>query len=287
MITIGEGLHYDVPMEAYHGNCCPGPSVSGSVLWELHSSCPARAAAKHYLNPDREDDDETTEAKAFGSAANAYIVEGVETFEERYAVKPDGMSFATTEGKAWKKAHADRSFVTYAEYERILGMVDGLQRNEATANAFTGGRAEVTAIVKDAETGIYLKARPDYLREGPNLLALNYKTAKSLASEDFMRDAWKYGYCVSAAICIDVFKLLGQPAPYCIIGQEKTKPYLSKAFVLSDDYIVGGRMIYRRALRKFADCIAAGKWDGYGDEVATLVYPPWAERTLADIQSPL
>lgn len=284
MITLGEGLHYDVPMETYHGNCCPGPSVSGSVLWDLHSSCPAKAVARHYLKPDDDDEEKTTEAKAFGTAANTYIIEGVETFEERYAVKPAGMNFSKKDGIAWRDSHSEFEIITAAAYEKILGMSEGLQKNEATANAFTGGKPEVTAIIKDRETGLYLKARPDYLRPG---LALNYKTTKSLGGEDFMRDAWKYGYCVSAAICTDVLKLLGEPAPYCIVAQEKTKPFLAKAYVLSDDYIIGGRMIYRRALRKFADCLSSGKWEGYGDEVGTLAYPPWAERILADIQSPV
>lgn len=284
MITLAEGIHHNVPMEAYHGNCCPGPSVSGSVLWELHSSCPAKAAARHYLNPDRDEDEETTEAKGFGSAAGVFLIEGEDAFNERYAVKPEGMSFVTTDGKTWKKNNADRTIVTYAEHQRMIGMRDGLQLNEGVANAFTGGAPEVTAIFKDPETGIYLKARPDYLRKG---LALNYKTTKSAAPEPFMKDAWTYGYSVSAAICVDVLKALGEPAPYCIIAQEKKSPYLSKAYVLSDDYMVGGRMIYRRALRKFADSIAAGKFDGYGDEVGTLPYPPWAERILADIAAPL
>lgn len=283
MTALGEGLHYDVPMDVYHGNCAPGPSVSGSVLFDLHSTCPARAIARHYLNPDDDDEENATEAKSFGSAANALIVEGRDVFDERYAIKPDGMSFATTEGKAWKKDHGGLEIITYAAYQKILGMTEGLRSNEATAAAFTNGKPEVTAIYKDPETGIYLKSRPDYLRRG---LALNYKTTKSAAPEPFMRDAWTYGYCVSAAICVDVLKALGEPAPYCLIVQEKTRPFLAKAYVLSDDYMLGGRMIYRRALRRFADCLASGKWEGYGDEIGTLPYPPWAERILADIQSP-
>lgn len=283
MIALGEGLHRNVPMETYHGNCAPGVSVSGSVLFALHEGCPAKALAKHYLSPwPREDD--ATEAKSFGTAANTYLIEGEEAFAARYAVKPEDMNFSTNEGKAWKAENAGKEIVTFAEFEKITGMAVGLRMNEGTAGAFTEGEAEVTAIWKDAETGIYLKARPDWLRPR---LAINYKTAKSVAREKWMRQAWDLGYCVSAAVTVDVLKALGHPVFYSFVCQEKTVPYLAKARVLSDDHLQGGRMIYRRALRSFADCIAAGKWDGYGDDVETIPYPPWAERILADIQSPL
>ncbi len=285
MIVLGEGLHANVAMETYLGNCCPGPSISGSILFEMRDGegCPAKALARHYLSPwPREDDD--TEAKAFGIAAHTYLIEGKEAFAERFAVKPEDMSFSTREGKAWRAENADRQIVTFKEFEKIAGMAIGLSMNAGTAHAFAEGRPEMTAIWKDPETGIFLKARPDYLRNG---LAINYKTAASAAFEPFMRQAWNLGYFVSAAVCVDVMKGLGEPVHYCLLPQEKTIPYLSKAYVLTDDYLVGGQMIYRRALRKFADCLAAGKWDGYGDEVGTLPYPPWAERILANIESPL
>ncbi len=283
MITLGEGLHRDVPMDTYHGNCAPGPSVSGSVLFALHEGCPAKALASHYLSPwPREDDD--SEAKAFGTAANTYLIEGAEAFAARYAVKPEDMSFSTKEGKAWRAEHADKTLVTFAEFEKIKGMAIGLQQNEGTANAFAEGEPEVTGIYKDPDTGIYLKVRPDWLRPR---LAINYKTAKSLAREKWMRQAWDLGYCVSAALCVDVLKALDHPVFYSFVCQEKTVPYLAVSRVLSDDHLQAGRMIYRRALRTFADCVASGKWPGYSEGVETIPYPAWAERILADIQGPL
>lgn len=50
---LGAGLHRGVPMAVYHGDCCPGPSVSASVLVEMRDGegCPAKALARHYLSP--------------------------------------------------------------------------------------------------------------------------------------------------------------------------------------------------------------------------------------------
>jgi hypothetical protein len=280
---LGEGLHPDVPFDAYLGNCCPGPSVSGSTLFRLHDECPAKALASHYLSPwPREDDD--TEDKSFGTAAHCYLIEGKEVFAERYAVKPEDMTFSTKEGKAWRAENADKTIVSFRDVERLAGMAIGLSTNEGTAHAFEGGAAEVTGIAKDAETGLWLKVRPDYLRPK---LAINYKTTRSAAREAWTRQAWNLGYCVSAALCVDVLAQLGQPLHYAFITQEKTVPYLAVARVLSDDHLQAGRMIYRRALRTFADCVASGKWPGYSEGVETIPYPAWAERILADINSPL
>lgn len=289
MITLGEGLHRNVPMETYHGNCCPGVSVSGSTLWALHDSCPAKALSKHYLSPWAEDDEEPasqedTAAKAFGSAAHAYLIEGKEVFNTQYAVKPDGMSFATKEGKAWRADHQDRRIVTFKEFEKITGMAVGIASNPAAHSAFSEGEPEVTAIYQDPETKLWLKIRPDYLRPS---LAINYKTTRNAAREPWMRDAWNLGYAVSAALCVDVLKALGQEAHYAFVTQEKTPPYLCAVRVLSDDFLQGGRMIYRRALQRFADCLAADKWPGFADGVETISLPPWADRILADMQSPV
>lgn len=293
MITLGEGLHYDVPMEIYHGNCCPGPSVSASVLEEMRDDqgCPAKALAKHYLSPWRdEDDDDDTEALSFGRAAHVYIVEGPEAFAERYTVKPEGHDGRTKEGRAWLVANTDKTIVGFKQHQKIVGMATGLAMNKG-AIAALAGKPEVTAIAKDPETGIWLKARPDVLRDvDPRFgrLAVNYKTTKSAAGEPFMRQAWELGYFVGAALCIDVLTLLGEPSPkYAILAQEKTRPYLAKVRVLTDDYVVAGRMMYRRALRQFAECIAKNEWPGYGDDIGALPYPPWAERILANIESPL
>jgi hypothetical protein len=284
---LGEGLHRGVPMAVYHGNCCPGPSVSASVLVEMRDGegCPAKALARHYLSPwaragTRPEDD--SEARSFGRAAHAYLVEGPDLFAQRYAVKPQELSFATKDGKAWKAAHVDREIVPFDRFETIKGMAAGLGTNAATAAAFTGGEAEVTAIVQDRETGLWLKARPDYLRPG---LALNYKTAASAAREPFMRQAWSLGYPVGAALAVDVLAALGERCHGCFIVQEKSAPYLAKAWVLADDYLAGARAIYRRALRSFADSLAAGRFDGYGDEVGTLPCPPWAVRKLDSLHA--
>lgn len=276
---LGTGLHFNVPMDTYHSDCCEGVSVSGSVLFTLYESCPARALATHYLSPWPREDDASV-AMAFGEAAHCYIVEGKKAFGERYAIKPDDMTFVTREGKAWRAEQeaAGRLIIAFRDFEKITQMAIGLAANPAAMNAFDGGAPEVTAICKDDETGLWLKARPDYLRKQ---LAINYKTALSAAPVPWKRQAWNLGYHVSAALCVDILKALGEPAHYAFVVQEKEAPYLTAVRVLADEFLEAGRLIYRHTLRAFADCVATGKWPGYSEEVETVSLPLWADHSLA------
>jgi PDDEXK-like domain of unknown function (DUF3799) len=283
-VALSAGLHADVPMEFYHGHCCPGPSVSGSILYTLHSSCPAKALASHYLSPWGNTREESSPAMEFGSAAHCYICEGKAVFAERYAIKPADYDGRTKAGKDWLAANAGKPVIAFRDFEKITGMAIGVASNPHAHAAFTEGAPEMTGIWQDAETGIWLKVRPDYLRKG---LAINYKTARDAATEPWKRQAWNLGYHVSAALCVDVLKALGEPALYAFVTQEKDAPYLCGVRVLADDFLEGGRMIYRRALRTFADCVAADKWPGFSDGVETIVLPPWGDRTLANMESPL
>lgn len=79
-----------------------------------------------------------------------------------------------------------------------------------------------------------------------------------------MRQAWSPGYPIGAALALDVLAELGERRHACFIVQEKSAPYLAKAWVLADDYLAGARALYRRAPRSFADSLAAGRC-GYGD----------------------
>jgi hypothetical protein len=153
-------------------------------------------------------------------------------------------------------------------------MRDELVRHPIAKKAFTGGKPEVSAAWKDAETGLWLKTRPDYLRSG---LALDYKTTITVSREAWRRQAANLRYHISAAFCIDILAHLGEQLDYAFVVQEKTPPYCVAVRVLSAEFLQAGRTIYRDALRTFADCAAKGVWPGY-PEVETVEIPPW-ERT--------
>lgn len=255
------GLYDGVSMGAYHSDLCDGVSVSASTLITLYNTCPARSWAHHYANPQRVEQ-EDTEATDFGTAAHAYIVEGEKAFHDRYAVKPAGLNLATTPGRLWKTTHVGREIISADNFEHIQGMREALMAHPHARVAFRLGRAELSGVARDAETGLWLKTRPDYWRLG---LALNYKTTRTGSREQWRRQARNLRYHASAAFCIDVMAALGERINYAFIVQEKTPPYLVAVRVLTDQSLEAGRTIYRGALQKFAECYARGEWPGYPD----------------------
>lgn len=98
----------NLPMNDYHAHS----AVSNSKLKDFHDGGPLYFKKKHI---DKTIHEERTEALLYGAAFDTLLTEP-ERFQELYAVKPTGMSFATKEGKQWK-------------IENLLGPTPGVERD--------------------------------------------------------------------------------------------------------------------------------------------------------------
>ena len=50
-----------------------------------------------------------------GQAIDCYLTEGAEAFAKQWAIKPDGLSLATKEGKAWKLDHDGKEILSHRD----------------------------------------------------------------------------------------------------------------------------------------------------------------------------
>lgn len=281
MTKLAPGLHPDVPIGVYLADCCPGPSVSGSELIRMDQTCPAVAYAHWTGNPDRLDH-EGTAATKLGSALHTLVLEGEPVFRKRYAVKPEGMSLATTDGKAWRRDQSGKEILSSDDGMAVFAMSRALSRDPVASKAFEDGIPEATAVMKDPITGLYLRCRPDWLRTSVDL-ALNLKTALSAKPDEWRRQAFELGYFVSAAVTVDVLSAVrDRPFAEAFVIVEKSPPYPCVVCTLSAELIEFGRLIYRKALQRYADCIASGAWPGYSDKVIEVDMPPWAKYRLEE-----
>jgi hypothetical protein len=283
-MKLDRGIHENVLMTAYLGDLCPGPSVSGSGLAKIDAQSPAHFFAGWYGNPASEV--EPTAATSLGSAAHCLILEGADAFAKFYRVKPEGMNFATKEGKAWRDNGDPREVVTYDDYLRIKNMAAGIAQSRTNLGLLTGARREVTLIDRqwfcDTEENrpIYLKSRPDAMND-KHRIAVNLKTCED-AREDAVRKALhNYDHYVSAALCLDMLKeLTGEDWQYWLLFVEKSPPFATRRVTLKPTVLEWGRMRYRRAVAKFAECVKTGVWPGYADETIEADLPVWAEKQL-------
>ena len=269
---------YELPMSVYHGDCCDGFSVSGSGLIKIEQECPAKFWHQSYLNPAREEQNDTP-AMAFGRAVHMLLLEGPECFKAHYVIRPEGLNFSTKEGKAWRDAQT-AEILTADDAIKIAQMVAAITEHPQARRAFMDGLSERSLIWRDPLTGIWLKARPDWL---PNSLPFvpNYKTAASARPDDWVKTAADLGYHQSAALTVDAMKsvLDREVVPYFVV-QEKEPPYVVTVCMLQDTDIQWGRLLNRRALDTLARCLETGVWPGYASEAVECRLPGWTQTQL-------
>lgn len=269
---------YDISMEVYHGDCCAGPSVSGSGLVKIEKASLSHYWWDSYHNPQREPMDTT--ALSFGRAAHAWIL-GEPEFNKYFVISPYD-DFRSKEARAWRDSQT-RTIVKTSDFEAIKAMHKSVFKTPLIQNAFVDGRPEMSLIWKDDETGLWLKARPDWL---PNRVPFvpNFKTTRSARPQDFQRQAYDLGYHQGAALTIEgLKKVLGwTSASYYFVAQEKVAPYVAGIFIMRDTDIEWGALQNRRALRKLAKALDAGEWPGYASGAVEISMPAWTEKLLLD-----
>lgn len=279
MASSSNQILYDVPFAEYLGDRWRD-AISGSDIAAFVRECPAHAWAFMRANPLRAPSS-TSAAMRRGSATHALILEGEDAFNARYVIKPDDMSFATREGKAWRAAQVDREIIHLADAEAAYRMRDAV-RSMLEARALLdapGGRAEVTLVATDPDTGLELLCRPDWIL--PDGLSANLKTARNIAPEQWRRQVAALRYDLSDALYRRVARLCGLADPehcFLVIGSER--PHLGYIAALSASAASAADQQLSLVLERIARCKRDGNWPGYADGVIEIDLPAYATQSI-------
>jgi hypothetical protein len=278
---------YDIPIDDYHAQPCVGPSISASGLRTILLDSPAHYWAESSLNPNAEKAD--TYALRFGRAAHAFAL-GEPEFAKLFVISPYD-EFRSNEAKDWRKAQT-RAVLKAKELDEIAAMAASLRAQPSVAGAFQGGgKVEQSLIWQDEETGIWLKARPDWLPDDPAFyFAQEYKTAQSAEPGKASRQAFDLGYDMQAALALDGIRAtMGvEPLGIAHVVQEKTAPYAASLLMFDKPQIEFGRKRYRAALGRFSECLInhldgnpeAIAWPGYAQEPTYFQTPYWVAKAM-------
>lgn len=272
---------YDLTIEEYLGDCCDGPSISSSGLRTLLLECPAKYWATSPLNPNRFPET-TTKALDIGRAAHALAL-GEPEFNKYFIVSPYD-DFRKTEAREWRDAQT-RTILKAHEFEEVQAVAAVQRRSAQCMRAFEYGGAEKSLIRRDAETGVWVKARPDWTPDKPaERFICEYKTALSIEPRKWASAAFGYGYHMQAAMQIDaVRELMGcNPIGVAHVVQEKDPPYLAELRMFPPEAIEWGRKQYRRALRIFAECLSKNHWPSYTNEPQFVQVPYWVAKEMEE-----
>jgi hypothetical protein len=168
--------------------------------------------------------------------------------------------------------------------DQIRGMRDGLMRHPLVREAhILDGMIERSLFWIDAETGIWLRSRPDVIPNGSGDF-VDLKTAASVARPDIERSIGDYGYFMQASLLRIGCRVLGIPfESFTFVFVEKTVPHCTRVVVIKDHELDRGERCIRASLRTFAECLDTGIWPGPGDqEDAEWVESPSWMQTATD-----
>lgn len=274
---------YDIDIDAYHSDpkLCDGPSISSSGLRSLLLECPAKYWATSPYNPNRFPV-ETSKALDIGRAAHCLVL-GEPEFNKHFIVSPYD-DFRKKEAQEWRDEQT-RTVLKKADFDMVTILAAAQKRSAQCMRAFENGKPEKSLIWKDKETGIWLRARPDWLPNDPRAgFVVEFKSALTIAPRQWSSAAFTYGYHLQAAMQVDgVAEVMGvKPLGVAHCVQEKDPPYLAELRLFGPEQIDWGRKQYRKGLHIFADCLSSGNWPGFTSEPSFIETPYWVAKQMEE-----
>lgn len=225
---------------------------------------------KHYVWGEKEE--ESKDSLDYGKVMHMAVLE-----QELFRGKVIDSRIPRKNLKAYKdivKANPNKIVLSSKESKKIESMLNSISENTAVMNALTGGKTEITILIRHPEYGLPLKGRLDFI--GSDYL-LDYKTAESSKPSRFMRNAESYKYHVQAAFYLYLCQLAKIDAKYyAIIAQESSAPYVCTFFQYPMASLEKGRELVDTMLQVISDAYKHNRYLGYTDTVEELHLSSWS-----------
>ena len=285
LLDLCDGLHERIPPELYHARELG--VVSNSALKE------AGRSMRHYYTWSTTPSDDDTKALFVGRAFHVATLEPDE-FAKLYLVAPKFGDLRKTANKdrreSWCRDHGfrvvdgdivdatdkGRELLDAADHERIVGMVRSVREHPLASRMIAGGKAEVTALWTDSETGLRCKSRMDYYVSSRSAI-FDLKSTTDASLRSFSRDVFNYGYHRQHALYRSAVAALGVPAKHFVfIAVEKEPPYAVATYQLDDVGIAAAHRDVRAIMTQIAECVRTSTWPAYPTNIQKIETPKWA-----------
>jgi hypothetical protein len=238
-----------------------------SVLKEM------RKSPLHYRHR-KENAPKETPAMLLGRAAHTAILEPMQFLRE-YALF-EGERRAGKEWEAFKAQHAGKSILKGAEYDLCVAMQQAVRMHPVASRYLARGRAEQVITWTDEETGLFCKARVDWICDVPGLAALvDVKSTNTVDATLFGANAARMGHYAQIAFYARGLRAAGLPMPAKLIAVEQQPPHDVAVFDVDGDALAAGDEEVRELLGKVLECRASGEWPGRYAAEQQLRLPAW------------
>lgn len=286
------GLTAGVPEALYHRGIVGGePSLSHSGMKTILG----KTLAHFRREVDHPEDRVQKKEFDLGSAAHAYVLGAAHSSglaEIRQGPVSDAHpfgggaphdSYRTKDAQLKRDAAyaADLVPILAKDISRVEAMVAALRRHSLAGELLApdSGIPELSAVARDPDTGVLLRARFDWWRHDGT--AVDFKTISrtSAAPARFGRTGLDNGYYLQAATYIFIAELCGVPlAGFEFVVQETTPPYAASVVHFGPASLELGRRHMRQAINAYAAARDDGVWPGWPEESVEVDVPLWALR---------
>jgi hypothetical protein len=275
-IPLDDGLTAQVDEDTYHAD--KGSLSQSGARRLVPPSCPAKF--KQYRDAPPPPKPEYT----FGHAAHKLVLgQGAEILEVE---APNWKTKAAQEQRALA-SNGVAPMLTH-ELAKARVMADAVKSHPLAGPLFDEGHPELSMYTHDAETGVRLRGRLDWLRvyQSRNLV-VDFKTSTTAHPAEFIRKAADYGYHQQVAWYLDLVAAVipGADPAFLFVVCEKEPPHLVSVIELDAEAVAEGRQLNRQAIATYAECVERDEWPSYpnNDEVALMSLPPWAFTSRSDL----
>ena len=266
------GCYEGLPISLYHSQlACKGPSVSSSNLRKtlvVNGGSPAHFFAYWSGNPQRVAEPESA-AFVMGRAVH-HLLLGQPNFANEFVVRPAEIGGRPwhgnrTECRNWLQDQDElgKTVLTEEQIDHIKGMALTLGRHPLIQNGILNGLIERSLIMRDKETGLWIKCRPDAIPTDSGDFA-DLKTTPSVQWPDLVKSVTNYAYAQQAALTRTVAREVLQMdmQSWSLVFIEKTPPYCARVVQLKPPDIDLGEKLNRMALRAIARGLETTEWPG-------------------------
>ena len=266
---IPTGRWRGIPDTVYHR--LPGLSASGAKLL-VPPSCPAKYKAN------RDNPPPSNAVFDLGKAVHKLVL-------------GEGEPLQIIDAKDWRSKTASEARneayaagvipILVGDFAQIKAMSDAVLAHPVAGKLIDDsvGEAEVSLLADDPDTGLRIKARPDWSTERDGRLWLvDLKTTQTAEPRAFARKAADYRYHLQAAWYVQVAALLNLDpcAAFVFVAVEKEPPYLVSVTEWDGEAMTEGARLMREAIDTYALCKESDFWGGYPEGITPMYLPRWA-----------
>jgi hypothetical protein len=184
--------------------------------------------------------------------------------------------------RAWKMKQVGKKLLTVEQaaadpsYRHFFEIADNLYFHDLANFMLYGSGARIHDAIqwRDPKFGVDRMCQLDLFLE--NEWIADLKTARSIAKDEWEREAYDLKYHWQAATYIDaVYELYGIDLPFYWIVIKNNPGYGVEVFKASEEQIETGRTEYRAALKRWVACRDSGNWRSPTFGLATEVGIPF------------